>query len=821
MLRILTKKGLYLEDYFRGMDVDKKGLITKKQMLFVLKQIGLPFSYKELQDITQQYCQPSSEKVDYISFIRDGRLGKKSGNDGSTSNDSHDKGNQNARNNHNHDLSSYTAVLHEVKRMLYEAIKTLNKNFDEVYRMFTRWDTQGTGTVTATQFLRVLARLHIELSDQDQDFLVELLDTNAMGRIDFESLLSYCFNEDSPTFHASNPSQNGGIIVGTAIGFDDNGETLSAVSIDGNSVEQKSMTSGNLLKRPHTASISRPYSSNMLSSLAISNNHSHSDVPKVQLPSVQPGNFQSNNNSFGLPAQSYAFEEKKKGEKNRPSTAVGRISSNQQISSGGGGGSSSGGGSGNGANRQNQRGNVIKNHLDDDGVIDLPDDVIHGEEMYLSNNTAHANHSGHPPLEVKYNQFFADNSINNNSNTNGYNRGHNYQSEPSPSKFLLCSCMSLTNLFIVEIVPTMNDTLLNGTQPHPSMLEEYDLLNSDPIDHLILLANQILATLRDIILTRYRRGRGLREIYQHFDRDQKGYFTSSDFITATSDLSIETSERVATIAIKQMGIDSGSYVTYGEFVVFVLDSDHGLLEGNVQDQLAALFEKQGREYQSWMIDVFYGEEESINDSRNSKSLLSPSSMPPLPNTLGGMMMNNNKRISYHQQQQGFISKNAFISSLKKIGLVITSSEITRLVDRFDIYGNEYCSVDRFIKMIQTSRAWKHAEVVLTYQDKAVHEANYLREQKNHSQQKRIIINEIEVTDELINMCEYLGICILSEQNMIWIAADALRAPLPVNWSAQKDQSGKTYFYNHLTNQSQWEHPLDPHFRNLRDKYRQG
>lgn len=61
---------------------------------------------------------------------------------------------------------------------------------------------------------------------------------------------------------------------------------------------------------------------------------------------------------------------------------------------------------------------------------------------------------------------------------------------------------------------------------------------------------------------------------------------------------------------------------------------------------------------------------------------------------------------------------------------------------------------------------------------------------------------------------------LSEQNMLWIAADALKAPLPVSWSAQKDSDGRTYFHNHLTNQSRWEHPLDPHFRKLRDKYRQ-
>ncbi|KAJ1428392.1 hypothetical protein B484DRAFT_312396, partial [Ochromonadaceae sp. CCMP2298] len=69
-------------------------------------------------------------------------------------------------------------------------------------------------------------------------------------------------------------------------------------------------------------------------------------------------------------------------------------------------------------------------------------------------------------------------------------------------------------------------------------------------------------------------------------------------------------------------------------------------------------------------------------------------------------------------------------------------------------------------------------------------------------------------EELISMCGYLGIRVLSEPGLLWIAADALKAPLPVSWTAQKDSGGCTYFYNHLSNQSKLEHPLDPHFRKL-------
>lgn len=89
-------------------------------------------------------------------------------------------------------------------------------------------------------------------------------------------------------------------------------------------------------------------------------------------------------------------------------------------------------------------------------------------------------------------------------------------------------------------------------------LEEEDDLNCevqevDPIDHLVLLANQILSTLRDIVMTRYRRGKSLMEIFQHFDRDEKRFFDAKDFVTATSDLRLETSQRVASIAVNLIG----------------------------------------------------------------------------------------------------------------------------------------------------------------------------------------------------------------------------------------------------------------------------
>jgi Ca2+-binding EF-hand superfamily protein len=389
MIRILNKRGLNIEEYFRSMDIHKTGFISKKQMVFILKQLGLPFTIKDLQDITQHYCQPASEKVDYVAFLQDGRIAKRNGRDLVSVSSG-----ERLEDNSPKDITSYTVILQVVKRMLLESIKTLNKNFDDVYRMFARWDTQGSGTVTATQFLRVLARLHIELSDQDQDFLVELLDTNAMGRIDFESLLSYCFSEEITSPH--------GNFVGAAIGFDDNaGETLSAVSIDGNSLELKSTTSGNLLKRPHTASISRPYSDHVNNPTRQEITYAPTAVRSVAVPvATVANNVRTNDWPVG-------FEEKKKNDRNRPSTAVGRVSS--------------------------QQGYIPKKHNtdDSDGVIDLPDDVINGEETYLNNRDHHH--------QVKYNPLFQkDNTTDeNNENNMEYNQSKIFISFLSRLNFLV------------------------------------------------------------------------------------------------------------------------------------------------------------------------------------------------------------------------------------------------------------------------------------------------------------------------------------------------------------------------------------------------
>ena len=50
--------------------------------------------------------------------------------------------------------------------------------------------------------------------------------------------------------------------------------------------------------------------------------------------------------------------------------------------------------------------------------------------------------------------------------------------------------------------------------------------------------------------------------------------------------------------------------------------------------------------------------------------------------------------------------------------------------------------------------------------------------------------------------------------LMWIAEEALTAPLPDDWEQGVTDDGTPYFYNVKTKESVWDHPLDAHYQKL-------
>jgi hypothetical protein len=68
--------------------------------------------------------------------------------------------------------------------------------------------------------------------------------------------------------------------------------------------------------------------------------------------------------------------------------------------------------------------------------------------------------------------------------------------------------------------------------------------------------------------------------------------------------------------------------------------------------------------------------------------------------------------------------------------------------------------------------------------------------------------------EIVQFARYLGMDPIEDCAFLWIAEQALVAPLPDDWSEHMDAEGNVYYYNVVTDESSWEHPMDQYYRNL-------
>uniref|UniRef100_A0A7S3RBJ9 WW domain-containing protein n=1 Tax=Strombidinopsis acuminata TaxID=141414 RepID=A0A7S3RBJ9_9SPIT len=66
--------------------------------------------------------------------------------------------------------------------------------------------------------------------------------------------------------------------------------------------------------------------------------------------------------------------------------------------------------------------------------------------------------------------------------------------------------------------------------------------------------------------------------------------------------------------------------------------------------------------------------------------------------------------------------------------------------------------------------------------------------------------------ELIAYARYLGIDPVADHDLLWIAVEALEAPLPSDWTEHFDSNDRVFYYNATTRVSSWTHPLEHTYR---------
>lgn len=69
-------------------------------------------------------------------------------------------------------------------------------------------------------------------------------------------------------------------------------------------------------------------------------------------------------------------------------------------------------------------------------------------------------------------------------------------------------------------------------------------------------------------------------------------------------------------------------------------------------------------------------------------------------------------------------------------------------------------------------------------------------------------------NEILEYGLWLGLTLPEDDDLLHIAKEGLKAPLPSQWKPCKTREGDIYYFNFETGASDWEHPCDGHYKQL-------
>jgi len=68
-------------------------------------------------------------------------------------------------------------------------------------------------------------------------------------------------------------------------------------------------------------------------------------------------------------------------------------------------------------------------------------------------------------------------------------------------------------------------------------------------------------------------------------------------------------------------------------------------------------------------------------------------------------------------------------------------------------------------------------------------------------------------EDIVEYADWLGMDLKEDTDLLWIAREGLKAPLPSEWKACQSD-GDIFFFNFHTGESEWDHPSDVYCRKM-------
>jgi len=116
----------------------------------------------------------------------------------------------------------------------------------------------------------------------------------------------------------------------------------------------------------------------------------------------------------------------------------------------------------------------------------------------------------------------------------------------------------------------------------------------------------------------------------------------------------------------------------------------------------------------------------------------------------------------------------FCMCLSRLLPTLDSSDIDRLVRRFDVFGDGVCSTVKFVQVVTRSKEWLHATSNVWHLVECYEQALWAL---------RRGVEDGGMSSDAVNAALGLGIRVSSDADKMWIVHEMLDSPLPMEWEA--------------------------------------
>uniref|UniRef100_A0A182XYL6 EF-hand domain-containing protein n=1 Tax=Anopheles stephensi TaxID=30069 RepID=A0A182XYL6_ANOST len=142
---------LFLQKAFNSFDREKTGSISSDMVAEILRLMGQPFNSKILEEMIEEVDEDKSGQIEFAEFVT---------------------------------LAA--------KFIVEEDEEALQKELREAFRLY---DKEGNGFIPTTCLREILRELDDQLTDEDLDMMIEEIDSDGSGTVDFDvpSIVTRCY----------------------------------------------------------------------------------------------------------------------------------------------------------------------------------------------------------------------------------------------------------------------------------------------------------------------------------------------------------------------------------------------------------------------------------------------------------------------------------------------------------------------------------------------------------------------------------------------------------------------------------------------------